>query len=218
MLMTETSQPVRKGVPIWIQVIVWAALAVLMVIVALGLKRSQQGTVAPGDKIPDFTLTFFDGYTYQNQPQVNLSDLRGKVVILNFFDGYTYQNQPQVNLSDLRGKVVILNFWASWCKPCEEEAALLEAAWKSYEADGKVIFIGADYVDTEPEARGYLAKFGITYPNGPDLGTKISQFFRIKGVPETYFIDANGVLQYVQIGPFSSEAQIRQIIDTILAQ
>ncbi|PJB65233.1 MAG: hypothetical protein CO094_10495 [Anaerolineae bacterium CG_4_9_14_3_um_filter_57_17] len=192
MLMTETSQPVRKGVPIWIQVIVWAALAVLMVIVALGLKRSQQGTVAPGDKIPDFTLTFFDGYTYQNQ--------------------------PQVNLSDLRGKVVILNFWASWCKPCEEEAALLEAAWKSYEADGKVIFIGADYVDTEPEARGYLAKFGITYPNGPDLGTKISQFFRIKGVPETYFIDANGVLQYVQIGPFSSEAQIRQIIDTILAQ
>ncbi|NCP86170.1 TlpA family protein disulfide reductase [bacterium] len=190
--MTETSQPVRKGVPIWIQVIVWAALAVLMVIVALGLKRSQQGTVAPGDKIPDFTLTFFDGYTYQNQ--------------------------PQVNLSDLRGKVVILNFWASWCKPCEEEAALLEAAWKSYEADGKVIFIGADYVDTEPEARGYLAKFGITYPNGPDLGTKISQFFRIKGVPETYFIDANGVLQYVQIGPFSSEAQIRQIIDTILAQ
>ena len=57
-----------------------------------------------------------------------------------------------------------------------------------------------DYVDTEPEARAYLEKFDISYPNGPDLGTKVSQLFRIKGVPETYFIDQTGVLRYVQVG------------------
>jgi hypothetical protein len=66
------------------------------------------------------------------------------------------------------------------------------------------------------EARVYLKKFGITYPNGPDLATRISQYFRTKGVPETYFVDKNGVLQYVQIGPFSSIEQIRAQIDPLL--
>jgi cytochrome c biogenesis protein CcmG/thiol:disulfide interchange protein DsbE len=119
-------------------------------------------------------------------------------------------------LSDFRGKVVVLNFWASWCKPCEQEAAELEQAWQKYGAEGDVVFLGADYVDTEPEARIYLQKYGITYANGPDMGTKISQLFRIQGVPETYFIDQNGVLQYVKIGPFSSLDEISAQIDNLL--
>lgn len=92
----------------------------------------------------------------------------------------------------------------------------MEAAWRSYENGGQVIFIGADYVDTEPEARGYLNKFNITYPNGPDLGTRISQMFRIQGVPETYIIDQNGKLVYTKIGPFVSEAEIHAAIDPLI--
>jgi cytochrome c biogenesis protein CcmG/thiol:disulfide interchange protein DsbE len=189
---TSSQEAQKRGVPLWAQILVWVALVVLLVIVALGLRRSQQGTVQPGEIIPDFSLTLFDGYTYQDK--------------------------TQVKVSELRGKVVVINFWASWCKPCEQEAADLEAAWRFYEPTGEVVFIGIDYVDTEPEARGYLTKFDITYPNGPDLATKISQFFRIKGVPETYFIDRDGVLQFIQVGPFSSEAQIRQQVDQILNQ
>jgi cytochrome c biogenesis protein CcmG/thiol:disulfide interchange protein DsbE len=79
-----------------------------------------------------------------------------------------------------------------------------------------VVFLGADYVDTEPEARVYLQKFGITYANGPDMGTRISQMFRIRGVPETYFIDKEGVLQYVKIGPFPSVDEISAQIDKLL--
>jgi cytochrome c biogenesis protein CcmG/thiol:disulfide interchange protein DsbE len=184
----------RRGVPIWVQIIIWVLLVGLLGIVAVGLKRAQEGTVQPGSKIQDFTF--------------------------KLFEGYEYNGQSQVKLSDLRGKVVVINFWASWCKPCEQEAAELEAAWKAYEPSGQVVFIGADYVDTPPEANVYLKKFNITYANGEDRdlehGRPLSQYFRIKGVPETYFIDKNGVLQYVQIGPFTSADQIHAQIDALL--
>lgn len=170
----------------WGRILVWAGLLALLVILALGLLRTQQGPVAVGQKVPDFSLTTFSG--------------------------------EQINLSDLSGKVVVLNFWASWCKPCEQEAADLEAAWRDYQPGGQVVFLGVDYVDTEPEALAYLEKFDITYPNGPDLGTRISQAFRIKGVPETYIIDQQGVLQNVQISPFLSLGHIKSMIDPLLSQ
>ena len=192
--MTESQDiaPERKGVPIWAQIIIWLFLVGLLVIVAMGLNRAQQGTVQPGHVIDDFTLPLFSGYEHEGK--------------------------SEVHLDDFRGKIVVLNFWASWCKPCEQEAAELQQAWEEYEPTGEVIFLGIDYVDTEPDARVYLKKFGITYPNGPDLATSISQYFRIKGVPETYFVGRDGVLHYVQVGPFSSIEQIRNIVDPMLAE
>jgi cytochrome c biogenesis protein CcmG, thiol:disulfide interchange protein DsbE len=189
--MTDSTTPApRRGVPLWVQILIWVFLIGLLAVVALGLRRAQQGTVQPGQKIENFTLPLYSGY-----------QLDGK---------------DEIKLEDLRGKVVVLNFWASWCKPCEQEAAEMQKAWQEYEPNGNVVFLGADYVDTEPNARVYLKKFGITYANGPDLATKISQYFRIKGVPETYFIDKDGVLRYVQVGPFTSVDQVRTQIDTLL--
>jgi cytochrome c biogenesis protein CcmG/thiol:disulfide interchange protein DsbE len=122
----------------------------------------------------------------------------------------------QISLEELKDKVVVLNFWASWCKPCEEEAADLETAWRIYEPRGDVVFLGVDYVDTETEAAAYLEKFDITYPNGPDLRTKISQSFRIRGVPETYIIGKDGKLAAFKISPFISLAEIQGMIDPLL--
>lgn len=125
-------------------------------------------------------------------------------------------NGEQISLEDLKGKVVVLNFWASWCKPCEEEAAELETAWRIYQPGGEVVFLGVDYVDTESEAMVYLEKFDVTYPNGPDLRTQISQAFRIRGVPETYILDQDGKLAAFKISPFLSLAEIQGMIDPLL--
>jgi cytochrome c biogenesis protein CcmG/thiol:disulfide interchange protein DsbE len=190
--MTNTNAKPKRGVPAWAQFLIWTALAILLVLVYLGLRRSQEGHVQKGKEVGNFTLSLFEGYEYQGQ--------------------------SEVSLDSLRGKVVVLNFWASWCLTCKDEAYALESAWQFYKPGGDVVFLGVDYVDTEPEARAYLEEFGITYPNGPDLGTRISQAFRIQGVPETYFIDKNGVVAYVQIGSFSSESQIHAIIDKLLGQ
>ncbi len=118
------------------------------------------------------------------------------------FDGQT------IHSKDLAGKVIVLNFWASWCKPCEQEARELEEAYQYFKDGGKVVFLGLAYVDVEPNSLAYLQKFGVTYQNGPDLGTKVSQLFRIRGVPETYIIGADGRLKFVQIGPFASTDDI----------
>jgi cytochrome c biogenesis protein CcmG/thiol:disulfide interchange protein DsbE len=130
--------------------------------------------------------------------------------VLTTFEG------EDINSKDLIGKVVLLNFWASWCKPCEVEAADLQTAWEMYKPGGEVVFLGVDYIDTDNEAMAYLEKFKITYPNGHDLGTRISQAFRITGVPETFIIDREGTLAYVKIGPFTSLSEITSAIDPLL--
>ncbi len=162
----------------------WAGLAVLLTILALGLLRAQQGPVRVGQGAPDFRLRTFSGETY--------------------------------HLQELEGKVVLINFWSSWCESCKPEARDLGQAWRDVRSRGDVVFLGVDYVDTKPEAMAYLEQFDITYPNGPDKGTEISQAFRIRGVPETYLIDRSGVIVHRQIGPFQSLEHIRSTLDPLL--
>lgn len=187
---TMGETPQRQGVPIWVQAIILVVLLGALAFVAWGLAKSQQESVQSGEVVPNFTL--------------------------NFFDKYEYQGKKEISIADLKGQVVVLNFWASWCIPCEQEAAPLEAAWKYYQPTGQVIFIGVDYVDTEPEALTYLARFGVSYPNAPDLQMRISKPFRISGVPETYIIDQTGKIAASKIGPFTAEAEIRALVDPLL--
>jgi len=143
-------------------------------------------------------------------------NLRGRVTegpapdfSLTSFDGET------IRLSELRGQVVVINFWASWCPPCREEAPYLEETWRKYQDKG-VVFIGVDYVDVEPEALAYIEEFNITYFNGPDLRTAISQAYNIQGVPETFFISKNGEVGHVHVGPLFPPDLEREI-DNLLA-
>lgn len=119
-----------------------------------------------------------------------------------------------VTLADLRGKPAVVNFWASWCIPCVDEAPELEKTWQAYKDRG-VAFLGIDYVDTEPKAREFMQKHGITYPNGPDLGSRISYEYRIKGVPETFVIDKEGIVRFVKIGPTTAD-ELRSVLEPLL--
>jgi cytochrome c biogenesis protein CcmG/thiol:disulfide interchange protein DsbE len=62
-----------------------------------------------------------------------------------------------------------------------------------------------------------MRRFDITYPNGPDLGTRISQAYRMKGVPETYIVDQTGRLAFVKIGPFQ-QGELAPLLEPLLGE
>jgi len=112
---------------------------------------------------------------------------------LTLFDGKV------VRLADFRGKAVLVNFWASWCVPCRAEARALESAWQKYKDRG-VVFLGVNIQDKEEDARAFMKEFGITYLNGRDASGKIAVDYGVWGIPETFFVDAQGRITYKHAG------------------
>jgi cytochrome c biogenesis protein CcmG/thiol:disulfide interchange protein DsbE len=161
-------------------------LLVLMVVLAFGL-RPKTSTVLKGHPAPNFDVTAFNG------------EFAGK----------------RFTLADLRGQVIVLNFFASWCVECDKEMPALEQAWRDYRAKG-VWLIGVDYLDIDSAGLAYLARFGITYPSGPDIGSRMFQNYQSTGVPETFFIDRQGVVQHVQIGPID-QTRLYALLDQLTA-
>ena len=170
---------------------IWLLVALVLVValvavLAFGL-RPKTSTKLQGQPAPNFELTAFNGE----------------------FEGQHF------SLTDLRGSPVVLNFWASWCVECDKEMALLEQAWHDYRDQG-VMFIGVDYLDIDSEGLAYLDRYGITYPNAPDIGSRTFQDYQCTGVPETFFIGSDGTIQHVQIGPLS-QPQLYALLDQLVA-
>ena len=92
----------------------------------------------------------------------------------------------------------------------------MEQAWQRYRDRG-VVFLGIAYLDTDTESLAFLDEFGISYPNGPDIGTIIADEYRIAGVPETFFIAKDGRVADLEIGPLT-EARLVSIIEKLLQE
>lgn len=147
-------------------------------------------------------------YGFRTDPRAIPSPLVGKPstpFTLQLFDG------GRISLTELRGKVVVVNFWASWCYPaCYEEAPVLERGWRAYKDRG-VVVVGVDIQDRDEAARKFLEQFSISFPNGPDPTGKISVDYGVYGVPETFFIDRAGNIRFKHVGAVTEEVFRSQV-------
>jgi cytochrome c biogenesis protein CcmG, thiol:disulfide interchange protein DsbE len=110
----------------------------------------------------------------------------------------------KLSVDELRGTPVLLNFWASWCIPCREEAPRLQSGWRRWSKRG-VLFLGLDQQDFPEDARDFLQEFQITYPTIRDPGKEVATRYGATGLPETYFISAQGRVVAHVIGAMSPE-------------
>ena len=121
-----------------------------------------------------------------------------------------------LRLSDLRGQVVLLDFWASWCKPCRDEAPALAEAYREYQGR-RVEFVGVNLWDDAGDAQRFLREQGHRYPNGIDAEGKIAISYGVRGIPEKFFIDRDGLIVRKFSGPMNP-VLLRGILDDLLGR
>jgi cytochrome c biogenesis protein CcmG, thiol:disulfide interchange protein DsbE len=173
----------------WKRSLIGALIAVPVVsLLAYGLTQDPRElpNMMPGKEAPSFKLAVMDA------------------------------ERDSVNLSELRGEVVVLNFWASWCLACREEHHVLTAAAEKYQPRG-VRFYGVLYKDVTDFARKWIAEMGgQNYPNLLDPGSHTAIDYAVSMVPETVIIGPDGKIAHKQMG-IVTDSLMRVKLDSLLA-
>ena len=119
-------------------------------------------------------------------------------------------NMPQqsIGLQDLKGRAFVLNIWGSWCVSCRIEHPIITEMAKS-----GVIVVGYNYKDSAKDARAWLNQFGNPYALIiQDEDGKAALDWGIYGAPETFVIDAQGIVRFKHVGPITSEIVQNKIL------
>ncbi len=168
-----------------------AVVAALGGIFAFGLLRGEPDRDLPSELIgrpaPSFDIPLYERYQGQYGDVLSLSEYLGE-------------------------RPLVVNFWASWCAPCYVEAPVLQSYWQEYQ-DTDVLFVGVQTQDKGQyeEGRAFMDQFGLGFPNGIDDDSRMSIGWGLLGVPETFFIDRDGVVREKHIGPVTPEVMERQL-------
>ena len=131
-----------------------------------------------------------------------------------WFGGYDRVSGERVDLDDLRGRVVMVDFWSSWCVACRVEAADLAQVYREYD-NADVEFVGIAVWDRPADADEHIERYDVTYLNILDPRGTMAVSYGVRGVPEKFFLDAEGQIVRKLIGPISAE-ELRNILDGLL--
>ncbi len=113
-------------------------------------------------------------------------------------------------LSDLRGKVVVLNFWATWCQPCRQEMPAMQRVAGSTDA----VFLAVDLLEDGSKVRSFMDSLGLDRLQPLlDLDGAVPRAYSVLELPQTFFIDAQGVIRHIEHGGVLDDDAVRRGID-----
>lgn len=118
-------------------------------------------------------------------------------------------NGQPLRSEDVKGRPLVLNFWASWCAPCKTEHPVLE--WAAREFGEDALFVGVVFEDQEEKAKAFLRRYGASFLQTYDPKSRMSVDYGVAGVPETYFVRADGTIQDKHVGPIDPTSMVRQL-------
>lgn len=106
-----------------------------------------------------------------------------------------------VSLTDYKGKVVFLNIWATWCPPCREEMPSMEKLYQQLKGeDFEILAVSVDASGAETVGP-FMKKYGLSFPALLDAGGTIQYLYGTTGLPESFIIGKEGIIEKIVIGP-----------------
>jgi len=117
-----------------------------------------------------------------------------------------------VKLSELKGRLVVLNFWATWCTPCRTEMPEFQEIYQQNEQD--LVVLGINLEQSPGEIQEFISQLKVTYPILLDTDGLVSRLYKVIQLPNTYFIDRQGILRVRHIGFLSSD-QFQEYLDKV---
>lgn len=124
----------------------------------------------------------------------------------------------QHSLSDYRGRTVMLNFWGTWCPPCVREMPSMERLYRKYKDRGFTV-IAVNQFETEDMVFEFTGRLSIepTFPILFDKESRVSELYRVKGLPTTYLIDRTGRIRFRAMGGREFDhPEVEKVIESLL--
>jgi thiol-disulfide isomerase/thioredoxin len=113
--------------------------------------------------------------------------------------------QP-VQLSSLKGQVVLVNFWATWCIPCRAEMPSIQQAYNAHKGQGFTV-LAVNLNESQADVQSYVNNLSVNFTVLLDAGDSISNMYRVRGYPTSFFIDRSGTVAIENVG-MMTDAQL----------
>ena len=144
--------------------------------------------------------TFTFGLFFAEDPKTIPSALINKPApsfTLNSF------KEKKITLDSFQGEPLVLNFFASWCVPCRRESQELEKVWQKYQGQINILSVAVN--DSTEAAKKFIQENKVSFPAAKDdLDGSLSIDYGVTGIPETFFINSEGIIKDKVLGAVDS--------------